>query len=101
MQEIQAIVATSIKIPIQHIFRDKDGYLSFYDEYRRKLMQEIFESLIEKITSVADRVLELLTGHPNNKLQEIRERIPDYRRTAYIYSQLRRLPPSGFMCDRY
>jgi hypothetical protein len=64
-------------------------------------MQEIFEGLIEKIVSVADRILELLAGRPNYKLQESRERIPDYRRAAYAYSQLRRLPSSGFRYDRH
>jgi hypothetical protein len=64
-------------------------------------MQEILEGLTEKIVSVAGRILELLTGHPNHRLQEIRERIPDYRETAYVYSQLRRLPSSGFTCDRH
>jgi hypothetical protein len=64
-------------------------------------MQEIFEGLIEKIVTVADRIWELLAGHPYYKLQETRERIPDYRRNAYVYSQLRRLPSSGFKCDRH
>jgi hypothetical protein len=89
------------KIPIQRIITGKDGYISFYDEYRRIKMQEIFDGLIEKIVSAADRVFELLTGHPNHKLQETRERIPDYRRIAYVYGQLRRLPSSGFTCDRH
>jgi hypothetical protein len=64
-------------------------------------MQEIIESLMEKITWVADGIVELLTGHTNHKLQEARERIPDYRRVALVYSRLRRLPPSRFTCNRY
>ncbi len=64
-------------------------------------MQEIVDTLIEKIVSAAERFFELLTGRPNHKLQETRERIPDYRRTAYVYSQLRRPPSSGFTCDRH
>lgn len=63
-------------------------------------MQEISEDLIEKIVSAAGRIMELLTGGPNHKLQEAREQIPDYRRIASVLSQPRRLPFSGFQCDR-
>ncbi len=64
------------------------------------LMQEKFENLLDKLNSIVDRVLELVTGS-GHRVQEAKVRVPELHRLADAYRQRHRVPPSGLRCDHH
>ncbi len=63
-------------------------------------MPEIIDEIVAKVTAAADRILDFLIG-PELKVREAKARIPDvYRVLEARRRMMRRLPPSGFRCDR-
>lgn len=62
------------------------------------MSENILEDLLEKLNSVADRILEFLVGK-QPRVQEVKVWIP--HRVVYIDRRFRRLSPSGPDCSRH
>jgi len=64
-------------------------------------MPDIFEYLREKFDGLAERILELLTGSAIYRVGEMKERVPDIRRTLAARLSNRLPTPGVGRCDRY
>jgi hypothetical protein len=64
-------------------------------------MPDIFEYVREKFDGLADRILELLTGSKVYRVGEMKERVPDIRRTLAARLSKRLPPPGVGRCDWY